>query len=137
MSAPIPDAGALPAIYLTGADFECLSRIVDAAGDRVPGGAVLAEEVRRSILVEEDDAPRPFVRLNSLVTYRDLPGGRERRVRLVVPREASIEDGRVSVLTPVGAALIGMTIGATFRWTDASGRPRGVQILDLTAAPAG
>lgn len=137
MSAPIPDPGALPAIYLTGADFECLSRIVDATSERVPGAAALAEELRRSILVEDDDAPRPFVRLNSLVTYRDLPSGRERCVRLVVPREASIDDGRVSVLTPVGAALIGMTIGASFRWTDASGRPRGVEILDVTEEPAG
>ncbi|MBM3559941.1 MAG: hypothetical protein FJX53_08730 [Alphaproteobacteria bacterium] len=137
MSALVPAPGALPAIYLTGADFERLSRIVDAAGDRVPGGAVLAGELRRSILVEDNDAPRPFVRLNSLVTYRDLPSGRERRVRLVVPREASIDDGRIPVLTPVGAALIGMIVGATFRWTDAGGRPRGVEILAVAEAPAG
>ena len=136
MSATIANSGVLPAIYLTGADFECLSRIVDAASDRVPGAVALAEELRRSILVEDDAAARRFVRLNSLVTYRDLSSGRERRVQLVVPREASIDDGRVSVLTPVGAALIGMTIGAIFRWTDASGRPRGVEILAVGDAPA-
>lgn len=122
-------SAAMPSVYVTDGDFERLSQIVVAARDAVPGAAVLANELRRAILVEDNAAPIPFVALGSCVTYRDLSSGRERRVQIVLPRDASIDHGRVSVLTPIGAALIGMTVDTTFRWTDGMGRPRAVRVI--------
>lgn len=52
-------------------------------------------------------------------------------MRLSLPRDASIDEGRISVLTPVGAALIGMTAGEIFHWTDSDGRQRGVRVLTI------
>jgi regulator of nucleoside diphosphate kinase len=87
----------------------------------------------RAWIVEPGEAPRPFARIGSTVEYEDLASGQIRRVRLTLPRDASIDDHRISVVTPVGAALIGLAAGESFQWTDPEGRARGVRVLDLQA----
>lgn len=124
---------ALPTIYVTEADFEILSNLAEAAAGRALGGQVLAAEMDRAVIVAFDAAPLPFARIGSRVDYQDLTSGQTRTVRLTLPRDASIDDNRISVLTPVGAALIGMTAGEAFHWTDAEGRPRGVRVLAVAA----
>jgi regulator of nucleoside diphosphate kinase len=119
----------LPAIYVTEADFEVLSNLADATAGRAPGGRVLAEEMARAVIVEPGEAPRPFVRIGSRVEFQDLSNGQTRAVRISLPRDASIDDNRISVLSPVGAALIGLAAGQAFHWTDPEGRARGVRVL--------
>jgi transcription elongation GreA/GreB family factor len=68
-------------------------------------------------------APKFFVRLNSIVEYTDLLSGRTRKLSLVLPHEADIDQNRISVTTPVGAALLGLTPGQSFSWTTDDGRP--------------
>ena len=123
----------LPTIYVTEADHEILSNLAEAVADRAAGSRVLAGEMDRAVIVEPGEAPYPFVGVGSTVEYQDLTSGQVRRVRLSLPRDASIDEGRISVLTPVGAALIGMTAGETFRWTDNDGRARGVLALAIAA----
>jgi regulator of nucleoside diphosphate kinase len=89
--------------------------------------------MNRAVIVEPGQAPYPFVGVGSTVDYQDLSSGQVRRVRLSLPRDASIDEGRISVLTPVGAALIGMTAGETFHWTDNDSRARGVRVLAIAA----
>lgn len=122
-------AEALPAVYVTEADFEILSNLADAAAGRAPGGRVLAGEMARAVIVEPGEAPRPFVRIGSRVRFLDLSNDQARLVQVSLPRDASIDEGRISVLSPVGAALIGLTAGEAFRWTDPEGRLRGVRVL--------
>uniref|UniRef100_B0T793 GreA/GreB family elongation factor n=1 Tax=Caulobacter sp. (strain K31) TaxID=366602 RepID=B0T793_CAUSK len=122
-------ARAQPTIYVTEQDFEILSNLADAPAGRAFGGRVLAHEMARALIVEPGQAPLPFVRIGSRIDYRDLSNGQTRSVRLSLPRDASIDDNRISVLSPVGAALVGMTAGQAFHWTDAEGRPRGVQVI--------
>ena len=129
----LPAIPNLPTIYVTQADFEILSNLADAHAGRALGGRVLAGEMDRALIVEPGQAPRPFAGIGSSVHYQDLTSGQARTVRLSLPRDASIDDHRVSVVTPVGAALIGMTVGETFRWTDGEGRPRGVRVLAVEA----
>jgi regulator of nucleoside diphosphate kinase len=124
---------ARPTIYVTEADFEILSNLADAAAGRAPGGRVLAQEMARALIVEPGEAPRPFARIGSTIDYQDLSNGQTRKVRLSLPRDASIDDNRISVLSPVGAALVGMTAGETFQWTDPEGRARGVRVLAIKA----
>ena len=124
---------ASPTVYVTEADFEILSNLAEASAGRAPGGRLLAEEMARALIVEPDEAPGPFARIGSTLRYQDLSNGQDRRVRLSLPRDASIDDHRVSVLSPVGAALIGMTAGQTFLWTDAEGRARGVRVVSVEA----
>jgi len=125
--------GALPAVYVTEADFEVLSNLADATADRAPGGRVLADEMARAVIVEPGEAPRPFVRIGSRVEFLDLSSEQTRDVRVSLPRDASIDDARISVLSPVGAALIGLTAGEAFHWTDPEGRSRGVRVLAIHA----
>jgi len=114
---------------VTEADFEILSNLADAAAGRAPGGRVLAGEMARAVIVEPGEAPRPFVRIGSRVRFHDLGNGQTRLVQVSLPRDASIDEGRISVLSPVGAALIGLTAGEAFHWTDPEGRARGVRVL--------
>ncbi len=123
----------LPTIYVTEADHEILSNLAQAVADRAAGGRVLAGEMARAVIVEPGEAPCPFAGVGSTVEYQDLTSGQVRRLRLSLPRDASLDEGRISVLTPVGAALIGMTAGETFHWTDSDGRARGVRVLSLQA----
>ena len=123
----------LPTVYVTEADHEILSNLAEAVVDRAAGSRVLAGEMARAVIVEAGQAPRPFAGIGSTLEYQDLTSGHIRQVRLSLPRDASIDEGRISVLTPVGAALIGMTAGETFRWTDHDGRPRGVRVLAIDA----
>jgi regulator of nucleoside diphosphate kinase len=58
--------------------------------------------------------PDNVVTLGSEVTYRH--GDREQTVRIVAPEDADIEQRRISVLTPVGAALLGLTVGQKIAW---------------------
>ena len=124
---------ARPTIYVTEADFEILSNLADATAGRAPGGRVLAQEMARALIVEPGEAPRPFARIGSTIDFQDLSNGQTREVRLSLPRDASIDDNRISVLSPVGAALVGMTAGETFQWTDPEGRARGVRVLAIKA----
>lgn len=123
-----------PQVYVTEEDLERLSDIVGNRSGQLPGPRMLLEELSRAIVVSAEEAPRRFVRLNSFVAFEDTQTGAVRRVRLVSPAEADVDEGRISVLTPVGAALIGLTRGAEFSWTDPAGRRHAVKVLDVVDA---
>jgi regulator of nucleoside diphosphate kinase len=129
MSAAASRAPSRTPIQLTETDFEILAALLDAAPATLPGAALLAEEVGRARVAPDRRAPPGLVRLNSVVTYRDVATGQERRLQLGLPRDASIDDNRISVLTPVGAALIGLSVGQTFRWAMPNGRARAVTVV--------
>ena len=130
---PTGTVPALPPIYVTEADFETLSNLAETQAGRALGGRVLADEMARAVIVEPGQATQPFVRIGSTVAFEDLSNGQTRIVRLSLPRDASIDDHRISVLSPVGAALVGMTAGQAFHWIDAERRPRGVRVLSVQA----
>ena len=129
LTTQIQSTEALPAVYVTEADFEVLTNLAEATADRAPGGRVLADEMARAVIVEPGEAPQAFVRIGSRVRFQDLSNDQVRDVRISLPRDASIDDARISVLSPVGAALIGLTAGEAFHWTDPEGRARGVRVL--------
>lgn len=119
-----------PAIYITAADYDCLSDIVPHHEVAGTGPAILSHELDRANVVGARSR-RHFVRLGSTLTYEDEKTGRQREVRLVLPQEADIDRGQVSVLSPVGAALIGLPVGPVFRWQDREGRTHGVRVLAI------
>ncbi|MDD3837333.1 MAG: nucleoside diphosphate kinase regulator [Phenylobacterium sp.] len=123
-----------PAVHLTEADYETLYNLVDAASHEAPGVALLADELERAVVVRNGAAARNYVRLNSRVTYEDVATGQVRDLQISLPKDASIDDNRISVLTPVGAALIGLRPGDTFEWKDAGGRTRTLKVLAVQDA---
>ena len=94
-------------------------------------GEFLLEEVERARIVEPKDIPPKVVTMGALVGFRDDTTGAERTVSLVYPGEQDIELGRISVLTPVGAALIGLTEGQSITWRTPTGEERSLTVLSV------
>jgi regulator of nucleoside diphosphate kinase len=91
--------------------------------------AVLTEELERAEIVAGGDLERT-VRMGSEVTFRDDSTGKVETMTLVYPGEADISRQRISVMTPVGTALIGLSAGDSITWTTRSGELRLLTVLD-------
>lgn len=89
----------------------------------------LIEEIERADLRATADMPDDVVTIGSEVTFRD--GDRTQTVRVVLPRDADLEHGRVSVVTPVGAALLGLSAGQRITWEMPDGRTRLIEVLHV------
>ena len=114
---------ALPAILLSRADFDALDRLVGDLPGAGPAG-LLQQELDRAEVLDDADMPRDVVGLNRWLHYADDRHPEVRRVQLVLPREADIDAGRVSILSHVGAGLIGLKEGQSILWPDPSGDTR-------------
>ncbi|WP_062014971.1 nucleoside diphosphate kinase regulator [Aureimonas sp. AU4] len=122
-------ASRLPAITLTEPEFESLSRIASAALDALPEVAEeLLRELDRARVVTQTAAKPHVIRMNSTVLYRQ-EDGTERRVTLVYPAAADISKGRVSIMTPIGTALIGLRPGQSIIWANRAGRRQTLTVL--------
>lgn len=110
-----------PSVYVAESDYERLSNL--AASHSTLGAALLDEEITRATVIRDGEFPRNFVRLGSFVAFRDLTSGRTRRVQVVLPDEADIDRDRLSVVTPVGAALLGLKVGDSMGLSTEDGRP--------------
>lgn len=119
-----------PAIYVTQPDFDRLLPFASDDTKRGVGPSLLGLELERAILVQPDSR-RHFVRLGSTVTYEDTRTGRLRTVQLSLPTEADIDRGRVSIVSPVGAALLGLQRGKEFTWTGGDSRPHAIRVIAL------
>lgn len=91
--------------------------------------AILLAELNRAELCELGELPQQTVAMNSRIDFVDEGTGARRTVQLVYPRNADIAAGRVSILTPIGAGLIGMTAGSSIRWPDRDGHDRLLHIV--------
>lgn len=91
--------------------------------------AMLLAEIERAELHDAESMPDDHVRLNSKVSFVDERGGQVRDVTLVLPSEANIAEGRISILTPIGAALYGLGTGDCIHWPDLRGSQRRIRIL--------
>jgi regulator of nucleoside diphosphate kinase len=94
-----------------------------ASEGRVGDGAeLLAAALRSAITVPPELIPRDVVTMRSRVVLKDVGSGHRRAVALVYPEEAALHTGRVSVLSPLGVALLGLSEGALVAWPLPSGR---------------
>ena len=93
--------------------------------------AMLLEEIERAELYEADTLPNDAVTLGSEVDFVDDKTHQLRKVKLVLPVDANIAEGRISILTPMGAALYGLTSGQSIDWPDLEGHPRRINILKV------
>lgn len=96
-----------------------------------PVAEYLMEELSRAHIVPDEACPPHVVQMGSQVTYTDDVAAQAHRVSLVYPIEANIDEQRISILTPVGAALIGMSPAQCIHWRDPDGRTRILTVLDV------
>src|SRR5690606_24096092 len=96
----------------------------------------LADELSRAHIVPDEAAAPEVVRMGSKVTYREDSSGRVRTVTLVFPKDANIYQQRISILTPIGAALIGLRPGQSIDWPTPGGGTETLTVLSVTNEPA-
>lgn len=128
-----------PAITVTRSDLERLSRLGETFAAKNPDvSEALLTELDRARVVDDGRLPANVVRMGSSLRFTsDL--GEDRSVTLVFPGEADIAEGKVSVLTPIGAALIGLSQGQSIDWTARDGRVHRLTVESVAApgeAPA-
>ena len=114
----------LPPVTLSETERKELVVVATAAlADRhvLPAASNLLREVHRAIIVPDDQLPTNVVAVHSRVDVHDNLTGTNSEIVLVFPDELRTEPNEVSVLTPLGAALIGLPEGASIDWCTASG----------------
>jgi regulator of nucleoside diphosphate kinase len=123
----------LPPIYLTQADMERLLELVDA----YPGHRFekLEEELVRAQVVPREQIPADVVTMHSRVVFEDEGTGERREITLVYPGSADIGAGKVSVLTPVGTALLGLRVGQSMELELPGGGKRRYRVAEVPYQP--
>jgi regulator of nucleoside diphosphate kinase len=113
-------------IYVTGPDYERLTKLIEIARER-EGEANreyldrLEAELDRAEVVQQQDIPADVITMRSTVRLQDLDTGEEMIYRLVFPKEANYDEARISVLAPVGTAMLGYRRGDVIEWQVPSG----------------
>jgi regulator of nucleoside diphosphate kinase len=121
-----------PALMLSAEDYERLSALADAARNAMPDlAAELADEIGRARVLAKGEQAKDTVRMNSLVKFRDDTTKVVREVTLVYPHEANIDLGKISVMTPIGTALIGVSAGQSITWETRGGETRQLTVLSV------
>ncbi|HEV2506465.1 MAG TPA: nucleoside diphosphate kinase regulator [Mesorhizobium sp.] len=116
-------------ILVTANDHGRLTGLAQASLDRLPDTAEeLLSEMDRATVAAPGALPNTVVRMGSTIIARS-GGGAEQRMTLVYPAEADISTQRISVLTPLGTALIGAEVGDCVRWTTRDGREMTLDII--------
>ncbi len=116
-----------PEIVIRQADHQKLSQLANALLERLPE---LADELLGELdraRVAPSAAP-DTVQMGTTVEYGSGDGDR-RRVTLVYPQDADIAQNRISILTPIGTALLGLGVGQSIQWKTNDGRSRTLTIL--------
>ena len=119
-----------PHITLSTRDHEKLSVLAEAASNTMPNvAAELAGELGRAHVLAEGRHPADAVCMGCEVDFRDDMTGRVQTVTLVYPNEVDITQGRISVLTPIGTALIGLPVGGSIDWTTRTAETKRLTVL--------
>lgn len=113
-------------IYITEYDLDRLNKLIEMFEDD-PGMRdkkyieELDDELRRAKVVAPKNVPGDVVTMNSKVRVKDPDSGRETIYQLVFPGEADVKQNKISILAPIGTALIGFSVGETVEWNAPAG----------------
>ncbi|MGW6779076.1 nucleoside diphosphate kinase regulator [Brucella pseudogrignonensis] len=125
-----------PKIVVSDIDHERLTILAGNASEKLEEVAEeLMQELDRAKVVPQKKLPADVVRMGSTVEFRSNDG-HERKVTLVYPGEADIAQGKISILTPIGTALIGLTPGQSMSWTARDGKAHELSVISVINAEA-
>lgn len=130
----------LPAIAISAHDLDRLRHLAEAAMEKYPATAeFLAREIDRAEIIPTEssilDDTRGqrrkvnLVTMQSEVTFIDDISGQKRKVTLVYPEDADVDAGKISILSPIGAALIGLSAGQSIEFQTPSGGWRSLTVI--------
>ena len=124
-----------PPITLSRIDLERIEALLERATVAdVANLAALRAELDRAEVVEPKDMPPQIVTMNSTVTFTDEDNGEKLTLTLVYPAAAGAP-GTVSIMAPVGSALLGLAKGQKIDWPTPHGRMRHLQVLEISYQP--
>ncbi len=122
----------LPDIVVGQRDYDELVAFADALGGPLANAAeALLNELDRATLVPQDEVPADRARMNSVVTFETVDGF-TRIFQLVYPDKADVDKQRVSILTPIGRALIGLGVGQSIPWAGRDGHTHILTVKTVT-----
>jgi regulator of nucleoside diphosphate kinase len=125
-----------PDIILSTTDAERLERLLDTIDEaEFPGKADLEAELSRAIVVDAKDVPPKVVTMRSTVRFHILSSSEERCLTLVYPKDVDESGRTISILAPVGSALLGLSEGDEMDWPKPGGGTLRVHIDEVTYQP--
>lgn len=123
-----------PTITITRLDLQRLERLLDSLDEFGPGAQALQAELDRADVVGHDEVPAGVVTMNSRVHCREESSGKDYHLTLVYPEDAGGE-GKVSILAPVGSALLGLSVGQHIDWPAPGGKQLKLTLLEVEYQP--
>ena len=120
-----------PTPTLTITDYNILRELVKSAKDatNIREIALLTQELYRAIVNKEDVFDESIVRMKSKVTVEDLTTKQQMKIQIVMPSQSNIKEGKVSILAPIGVAIIGFKENDEVEWQ----LPSGIKTLKIIA----
>ncbi len=95
----------------------------------------LKSELENAVVIDPDSVPPGVVTMGSRVRFEDQSSGEIREVTIVFPENANASEGKVSVLAPVGTALLGLSVGQSILWPFPDGSTRNLHVVALLYQP--
>ena len=121
-------------IVLTSRDFDRLERLLESLPAEFPEVSARIRAPTRRVL-EPEQIPSNVVTMNSTVRFTFDESGEEFRLTLVYPKDTHGEPDRISVLAPVGSALLGLAVGDEIKWSRPGGGMSTVRVIDVAYQP--
>lgn len=125
-------------IYVTEPDYDRLSALIETTRERngvdIEYLKKLEAELDRAEIVDPKDIPDDVITMRSKVRLKDLVTGQANTYSLVFPTEADFNEGKISILAPIGTAILGYKSGDTIEWSVPSGLRR-IKIDEILYQP--
>lgn len=120
------------AIHLIDSEADTLTELAISVAERFPQvSELLLHEISRAVIHSRNKIASDIVTMHAMIEFTDEATGAHRSVQIVYPKDADISAGRISILTPVGAGLIGLREGQSILWPDREGRERRLKVVKV------
>ncbi|MDO5626538.1 MAG: nucleoside diphosphate kinase regulator [Pseudomonadota bacterium] len=124
-----------PKITLSSLDAERLHTLLDELAAQFPGRDALEEELLRADVLDPRDMPPQVVTMNSTVRFQVSDSQESFKLTLVYPKDVDASGDKLSVLAPVGSALLGLAQGDEIEWPKPGGGLMRVRIVEVVYQP--
>lgn len=127
---------AQPNIVITQRDYERLEMLLDSlSAQNSLHGVGLIDELQRADLVPSQEIPATVITMNSRATFTVLSSGKQLTYTLVYPQDMDASGDKISILAPVGSALLGLSVGQEIEWSLGAGKTTRIRVDSIDYQP--
>ena len=124
-----------PPLLMSRLDVERIESLLESPAAQGIDASALEAELERATIVEPAQMPPDVITMNSTARFLDETSGEEHELTLVFPRDADGSAEKVSILAPVGSALLGLHVGDSIEWPLPGGRTIHLRVLSIRYQP--